>query len=431
MTSSFIDEYESVGERGAYWNAVLADTARQARISSPTESRTAVAEDSVTPPPVMIPSADMIREMAEDRFLHFMEDLATTVVEEVEEPIDYNRVADQGSNDDDPGIPFFPNLPSSFRYYPLLIHSDDSYHATQVVAPFIYYRNQGQEVVGTMGRDKPLYAAPVYLSTPNLTHLPIPITNSQILQFSRENPRTYAIDETLRRLEDPRIDAEVSRLQEKLKLQIKIEKQLDDLRVQETQLRGARFDVEQAIGAIQDRMERAGLYQTLADAYARMITGPTRSPSDVPLGLRLRGPLEMPRLNDTPHSSLCWQCDSPNHKWRRCPQRKGPKKCNWCGSYSHWSNKCLFKRLKIEVPQGSRTVEEALEQKENVPTWCGKCLRSNPGHKEVDCPMRKQCRACGSRGPLGFMRAHRCPPLDDEDLVDEEVDIELYGDGES
>ncbi len=177
-------------------------------------------------------------------------------------------------------------------------------------------------------------------------------------------------------------------------------------------------------------MERAGLYQTLADAYARMITGPTRSPSDIPLGLRPRGPLEMPRLNDTPHSSLCWQCDSPNHKWRRCPQRKGPKKCNWCGSYSHWSNKCLFKRLKIEVPRGSRTVEEALEQKENVPTWCGKCLRNNPGHEEVDCPTREQCRACGRRGLLGFMRAHRCPPVDD-DPVNEEVDIELYGDGES
>jgi len=232
----------------------------------------------------MIPSADMIREMTEDRFLQFTEDLSAMVVEEVEEPIDYHRVADQPDNDD-PGLPFFPNKPSSFRYYPILIRTDDSYHATQVVAPFIYYRNQGQEVVGTMGRDKPVYTAPVYLSTPNPTHLPIPITNSQLLQFSRENPRAYAIDETLRRLEDPRIDAEVSRLREKLELQIKIEKQLDDLRQQETRLRGARFDVEQTIGAIQDRMERAGLYQTLADAYARMITGPTRSPSDVPLGL--------------------------------------------------------------------------------------------------------------------------------------------------
>ncbi len=429
MTSSFIDKYESIGERGAYRNAILANEACRAHVSSPISTRMAVEEAAVTPPPVMIPSADMIREMAEDRFLKFVDNTAT-VIEEVEEPIDYSRMAEQ-PQDDDPGLPFFPNKPSSFHYYPILIRSDDSYHATQVVVPFIYYRNKGQEVVGTMGRDKPVYATPIYLSTPTPTQLPVPLTNTQILQFSRENPHAYAVDETLQRLEDPRIDTEVSRLRDKLKLQIKIEKQLDDLRQQETCLQGTCFDVEQTIGAIQDQMERAGLYQTLADTYASMITGLTCARSDTPLGLRPRGPLKMPRLNDTLHSSLCWQCDSPNHKWRRCPQRKGPKKCNWCGSYMHWSNKCLFKRLKIEVPHGSRSVEEALAQKENVPMWCGKCLRNNPGHEEVDCPTREQCHACGSRGPLGFMRAHRCPPIDNEDPADEEVDIELYGNGES
>ncbi len=29
------------------------------------------------------------------------------------------------------------------------------------------------------------------------------------------------------------------------------------------------------------------------------------------------------------------------------------------------------------------------------------------------------------------MHSHRCPPVDDEDPADEEVDIELYSDGES
>jgi len=209
----------------------------------------------------------------------------------------------------------------------------------------------------------------------------------------------------------------VSSLRQKLELQTKIKKQLDDLRLQETRLRGAQFDVEQAIARVQDRMERAGLYQTLADVYAGMLSGPTHSPSDAPLGLRPRGPLEMPQLNDTPYSSNCWQCDSPNHKWRRCPMHKGPKHCTWCGSYSHWSNKCLFKRLRIRAPTGERTTEEALAQKENQPTWCSKCLCNNPGHEEVDCPTREQCRACGRWGPLGFMRAHRCPPIDDEDPV--------------
>ncbi len=66
----------------------------------------------------MIPSADMLREMAEDQFLTFTEQVTT--VEEVEEPIDYHRVTEQPT-DDNPGLPFFPNRPSSFRYYPLLI----------------------------------------------------------------------------------------------------------------------------------------------------------------------------------------------------------------------------------------------------------------------------------------------------------------------
>ncbi len=98
----------------------------------------------------MIPSADMIREMVEDRFLNLIDQTTATHVEEVEEPIDYHRVAKQPT-DDDPGLPFFPNHPSSFRYYPLLIQTDDLYHATQIIAPYIYYRNRGQEVVGTMG----------------------------------------------------------------------------------------------------------------------------------------------------------------------------------------------------------------------------------------------------------------------------------------
>jgi len=84
----------------------------------------------------------------------------------------------------------------------------------------------------------------------------------------------------LNRLEDPHINAEVSRLWEKLELEGKIQKQLEDTQRQEQQLVGAQFDVEQAIAGIQDRMERACLYQTLADAYARMVVRPTHSPSD-------------------------------------------------------------------------------------------------------------------------------------------------------
>ncbi len=151
---------------------------------------------TVTPPPIMIPSANMLREVADDHFTQLLEQTASTAIEEVEEPIDYNQVVEQAT-DNNPSIPFFPNKLLSMWYYPLLIKTNDLYNATQVVAPFIYYHNRGQEVVGTMGQDKPLYAAPIYLTTPTPTHLPIPLTNSQILQFSTKNPHAYAIDKML------------------------------------------------------------------------------------------------------------------------------------------------------------------------------------------------------------------------------------------
>src|SRR6266702_5022103 len=91
------DEYESVGERGAYRNAVLAAEAQRDMISSPRVT-TIIPSSPVpiaTPPPVLIPSADMIREAPDSSFVTMLESLASaaTRVEmvEAEEPIDYHR----------------------------------------------------------------------------------------------------------------------------------------------------------------------------------------------------------------------------------------------------------------------------------------------------------------------------------------------------
>ncbi len=282
-----VDKYESVGERGAYRNAVLANEAQRDMISSP-QVMTVIPSSPVhiaTPPPLVIPSADTIREAPHATFVDMLESLASaaTRIEMVDEPINYHREAEE-EEDDDLGLPYFPNNPASLHFYPLYIphneHSND-----KVLAPYIYYCNKEQEVVGCMKRGAPPYTGPVYLHTPNPVQLPIPLTKTQIRQFAVDDPRTYAIDEVLRRLEDPRINVEVSRLRDKLELQVKIQKQLDDLRQQERRLVGAQFDVEQTIDAIQERMERACLYQTLADAYARMVVRPTHSPSDRPLNL--------------------------------------------------------------------------------------------------------------------------------------------------
>jgi len=431
-----VDEYESVGEHAAYWNTVLADEAERTTISSP-RVMTIVPSSPIhiaTLPPVMIPSADTIRSMPIDGFIAMLKSLAnaTTRVKEVEEPIDYHQEPEV-EDDKDLGLPYFPNNPASLRFYPLLIpHTDDT--DERVVAPYIYYCNKNQEVVGCMKRGSAPYSGPVYMHTPNPIHLLLPLTHTQIQQFSTEDPRAYAINEVLRQPEDPCIDVEVSQLRDKLDLQKKIQKQLDDVWKEERQLVGAQFDVEQTITGIQDCMERACLYQTLVDTYAHMVVQPTHSPSDHPLNLRPHGPLEMPQLHDEPRCRGCWECRSHTHCHKQCPQCHCPQRpCTYCQSQSHRSPQCLFKRLTIPPPP-SCTVEEALNQTPVAPKWCSKCLCNNLRHKGVDCPTRELCCACSRRGNLFFLHTHKCDNTSDQLMHgknNEVADPDLYGDGKS
>src|SRR6266702_1314047 len=171
-----VDEYESVGERGAYRNAVLAQEAQRDQISSPRVT-TVIPTSPVpiaTPPPLMIPSADTIREAPDSSFVTMLESLASaaTRIEMIEEPINYHREPE--IEDDDPGLPYFPNNPASLRFYPLYIPKSDD-DDKKVVAPYIYYRNHSQEVVGCMKKGSPPYATPVSIHTPKPIQLSPPL----------------------------------------------------------------------------------------------------------------------------------------------------------------------------------------------------------------------------------------------------------------
>jgi len=77
---------------------------------------------------------------------------------------------------------------------------------------------------------------------------------------------------------------------------------------------------------------------------------------------------------------------------------------------------------------------KALTHKDHIPKWCGKCLRNNPGHEEVDCPTQELCRNCGRCGNLFFLHTHKCGETSDQFMHREEyneADPSLYGDGES
>ncbi len=165
-----------------------------------------------------------------------------------------------------------------------------------------------------------------------------------------------------------------------------------------------------------------------------MVVRPTHSPSDQPLNLRPQGPLKMPQLHEEPQRRGCWECGSKTHRRKHCPFRNCPnQQCTYCQSCSHQSPQCLFKRLNM-TPPPTRTVGEALAHKENIPTWCSKCLRNNPGHEGVDCPTRELCRNCGRCGNLYFLQMHNCSEPSEQHMYgqdNEVVDPELYRNGES
>jgi len=150
--SNIINEYESVGEWATYRNAVLANEAERDRLSSP-QVTTIIPTSPVhiaMPPPIMIPSANTIRDMPNASFISMLNSLttATTRIEVIEEPINYNREPEI-EHDDDPRLPYFPNNLASLRFYPLYIPKDDNTDE-RVIAPYIYYQNKGQEVVGCL-----------------------------------------------------------------------------------------------------------------------------------------------------------------------------------------------------------------------------------------------------------------------------------------
>ncbi len=127
--NSSVDEYKSVGECGAYCNAVLANEAKRDTICSPRVT-TIIPSSPIhitTPPPVMIPSTNTIREMPNTSFITMLESLAgaATRIKMVEEPIDYEHKANIDMNKE-PGLPYFPNKPTSLCFYPLYIPKADN-----------------------------------------------------------------------------------------------------------------------------------------------------------------------------------------------------------------------------------------------------------------------------------------------------------------
>ena len=319
---------------------------------------------------------------------------------------------------DVPDLPFFPNHPTSHRFFPLEIPLPDG---SKVLAKYIHYTNQGMTVVGCMSRSEPRYGCPVYLTNPHASQIPEALTGEQILHFHRNNVRADAIDRAVSQMNNPRVEAEISRLRNSLELGDRLERQLGEIRQQEQLLVAKKWDNDAAQRGIKRRMEAAHLYRRISERYVNMTPHPTRPrPRDTsPLVPRAHGPLEMPKLHGNhrvPPPRLCWKCNSPQHVACDCPLKTKNRHCKHCSSDLHWSNRCLFKRL---------NVLEALNRQPSTPKWCGKCFRHNPGHEELQCPSYEYCRTCGQQGPFLFLRKHRCTTPQEVDMTND-PDADVY-----
>ncbi len=155
----------------------------------------------------------------------------------LDSPIDYEREADKENDDlNDPGLPFFPNNPTSTHYYPLYIWTEgtpENGELARVLAKYIFYHKKGQEVIGCMGRGQPWYGDSVYLVAHPPTRCAVPMTTTQVEMFHPDDSCAYAIDEALQRLDQPHVTAEVSQLWDGLVKVRQIKGQLSDLRRQE------------------------------------------------------------------------------------------------------------------------------------------------------------------------------------------------------
>ena len=88
-------------------------------------------------------------------------------------------------------------------------------------------------IIGCMSRSEPRYGCPVYLITPHASQIPEALTKAQISHFHRNNVCADAIDRAVSQMNNPRVEAEISRLRNNLELGDRLERQLEDLRQQE------------------------------------------------------------------------------------------------------------------------------------------------------------------------------------------------------
>lgn len=110
-----------------------------------------------------------------------------------------------------------------------------------------------------MGRDLLTYRDSVYLE-PLKGVMPQSLGDEQLGHFARDNPQAYGIDEAARGLNNPHIEAEISRLHDAFETRATLWQQHADLDEQTCQVIGMLFNADLHLQGICDCMEHGHAY---------------------------------------------------------------------------------------------------------------------------------------------------------------------------
>ena len=245
-------------------------------------------DKSTTPPQLAIRSAP------------FPEDNALSVTLS---SIDFNRVADKDESGDNTPVGFIINDPESRHYYPVYIPNPQygkwDEEEPMVVARYIQYSTDYLHVTGCNGKAYPEKTIPVFIGQKSNSWRCMNPTMWVVLQ--RGSPQQFIINKAIADLGDPWVVAEVNRYRGKKDLHMTLGDMQKEARKHLTDIEKEYLIVQRDMADSMNRIERAGLYDTLQCQLHRLfdplvIPNCHYSPEPVPLAPRTRGPAEMPVL---------------------------------------------------------------------------------------------------------------------------------------
>ena len=384
---------------------------------------------SIISPPENTPTEEVTPPQLAIRSQPFPED--DDSLSAVFSTIDFHRVAETANDGDDAPVGYIVNDPESRHYHPVYVpnlrYGKWDEEEPMVVAKYIRYSADYLFVTGCNGKAYLERTIPVYIGRKSNHHRRMNPTMWK--EFRRNSPQEFMINEAVADLADPRVVAELNRYRGKAELQETLGDILKESRQRVSEVEKEYLIVQRELVDSMNRIERAGLYDTLQMQMRRMFHSPTtlnhqHSPELVPMVPRQGGPVEMPVLMDEGHRKVqCYNCKKQGHVRKDCtkPKRRG---CKTCGDQGHRKGTCpCRKRGKVEVSVKKEVTQEIaeasgqlslleqialLDHPEWTPPQCPKCSKRDPGHSELGCPEYEYCGWCWTSGSYGFIARHKC-----------------------